>query len=196
MLKQLGARWSRRQFEKEAQAFLPDLYRYAFGLTQNRFDAEDLVQDAYIRALEGYPTAKLPSSSAFRAWWRRILLNCFRDRYRRRQRSPEVLFDADDAYQNIVSLMPSREPLPETRVVDSRFSAACSRAMEALPEDVRAVVVLFLLEQLSYQEIATHLQIPIGTVMSRLHRGRRMLREDLKGFRETRERGECDATGM
>ena len=163
--------------------YLPGLYRVARGYVLRGEEAEDLVHEACVRALHKFHTTPPRSTAAVRSWLHQILLNLFRDTYRRALRNP-VTPEAY-GYDNIVDLMPSLAPSPEDLVHGMGFSAALEDALAALPDDTRTVVVLVLAEGFTYAEVAEIAQCPIGTVMSRLSRGRSKLRQALAGFGET-----------
>jgi RNA polymerase sigma-70 factor (ECF subfamily) len=142
----------------------------AYRLTGNAHDAEDLTQDVFIRvfrSLDGY------TPGTFEGWLHRITTNLFLDRMRRAAR---IRFEGlpDDAER-----LPGRDPSPEAAVMADEFDADVERALAALPPDFRAAVVLCDIEQLSYEEIAATLNVKLGTVRSRISRGRAMLRAAL-----------------
>ena len=146
------------------------VYRLAYRLTGNQQDAEDLTQDVFIRvfkSLDGY------TPGTFEGWLHRITTNLFLDRMRRASR---IRFEGlpDDAER-----LPGRDPSPEAAVLADMFDPDVERALAALPPDFRAAVVLCDVEQLSYEEIAATLGIKLGTVRSRISRGRAMLRAAL-----------------
>lgn len=149
-------------FPAEALEHRRSLHRLALRLTRNPGDAEDLVQETYVRAFAAWDTYR-PGTHC-RAWLARILENCFISHCRREERfrrwAEEARPQADDA-----------EPL----LTWSSLSDHTARALRRLPEDFRAVVVLHDLQNRTYREIAVRARIPIGTVMSRLHRARRLL---------------------
>lgn len=145
------------------------MWRVAMSLTRNRADAEDLVQESLLRAyraIDGFD-GRYP-----RAWLLTILRNTERNRHRRRR--PELLSDPDIAEER----GPATEPDDvERRAEESEFDAAVSAALEELPENFRGVIELVDIDGLTYQEAADVLEIPLGTVMSRLHRARRRIRD-------------------
>lgn len=183
---QFQQRWTRERFERHTQHFLPALYRTARRLTRDLSDAEDLVQDTYMKAFQAFEQAELRSEDACRAWLFRILVNAYRDRYRRQQRSPEVQplaggRERDDAITEAAGSLTSD---PETLIAQKHFAEAAQAAMAMLAPEVRLVVTLFLVEELPYKEIAKIADCPIGTVMSRLARGRRHLQHLLQAHRD------------
>lgn len=157
------------------------LFNLALTLTRNRKDAEDLVQEAYLRAYRFFDSYQ--TGTRIKAWLFRILRNTFINRYRARKVRPEeVDFSKIEAvYEKVVDdeLLGDSRKSPEDVVMDGVLDFEVQEAMDALPEEYRAVVVLALVEDLSYKEIAGTLSIPIGTVMSRLHRGRKLLQARL-----------------
>jgi len=180
----LQGRWTRAEFERQTETFLPGLYRAAFRLSGHKMDAEDLVQDTYVKAFRAFPKAELNSAEECRAWLFRILINTFRDHYRRRTRSPvkRVLQTDEEGVTNIVDLVPSADPSPATLAHQRSFAEAAGRAIDALSPELKIVVTLFFVEGLSYRHIAAATGTPIGTVMSRLSRGRRILRDKLRDY--------------
>src|SRR3954452_19172759 len=147
------------------------VYRLAYRLTGNPHDAEDLTQDVFVRVFRSLSSY---TPGTFEGWLHRITTNLFLDQVRRKQR---IRFDglADDAAERL----PGREPTPAQVFDDQHFDADVQRALDALPPDFRAAVVLCDIEGLSYEEIAATLGIKLGTVRSRIHRGRAQLRAAL-----------------
>lgn len=163
-------------FERLVLPEVDVMWRVAISLTRNRADAEDLVQESLLRA---YRAIESFDGRYPRAWLLTILRNTERNRHRRRR--PELLSDPDIAEE--------RGPRTEAdeverRAEDREFDRAVTRALEHLPENFRRVVELVDVDGLTYQEAADVLDVPIGTVMSRLHRARRRIREQLvpEGF--------------
>ena len=170
------------EFEEVALPHMDALYNFALHLTRNRKDAEDLVQEAYLRAFRFFGTYR--AETRIRAWLFRILRNTFINRYRaRRARPDEVDFDKVEAVleSRIDPTYPRAggAPTPERLVLDEILDGEIQDAIDALPEEYRTVAVLALVEDLPYKEIAGILSIPVGTVMSRLHRGRKLLQARL-----------------
>ena len=147
------------------------VYRLAYRLTGNVHDAEDLTHDVFVRVFRSLHSYQ---PGTFEGWLHRITTNVFLDKMRRKQR---IRFDllSDDA----AARLPSREIGPEQHYTDTHFDDDVQRALDALTPDFRAAVVLCDIEGLSYEEIATTLGIKLGTVRSRIHRGRSQLREAL-----------------
>ena len=149
------------------------LYNFAHWLTQDRSEAEDLVQETYVKALRGM--ASFQPGTNFRAWMYRILRNTFLTSRTGLKAAPTVPLDAEDAPE-----MPASSATPESIFIDKSQEQLLQGAIEELPVHFREVVLLCEVEELSYQEIADALSIPIGTVMSRLSRARKALRELLQ----------------
>jgi RNA polymerase sigma-70 factor (ECF subfamily) len=147
------------------------VYRLAFRLTGNRHDAEDLTQEVFVRVFRSLDTYQ---PGTFEGWIHRITTNLFLDQARRKQR---IRFDAlsDDRADRIHSELPT----PDTAYTDQTFDDDVERALSTLPPEFRAAVVLCDVEGLSYDEIAEILEAKLGTVRSRIHRGRAMLRSAL-----------------
>ena len=166
-----GQSWVPPTWEEIVTQHSARVYRLAYRLTGNVHDAEDLTHDVFIRvfrALHSY------QPGTFEGWLHRITTNVFLDKMRRKQR---IRFDtlSDDA----AARLPSREVGPEQSYADTHFDDDVQRALDALTPDFRAAVVLCDIEGLSYEEIATTLGVKLGTVRSRIHRGRSQLREAL-----------------
>ncbi len=162
--------WEPPTWDEVVREHSARVYRLAYRLTGNQHDAEDLTQDVFIRvfrSLDGY------TPGTFEGWLHRITTNLFLDRMRRASR---IRFEAlpDDAER-----LPGKDATPEAAVMADLFDADVERALAALPPDFRAAVVLCDVEQLSYEEIAATLGIKLGTVRSRISRGRAMLRAAL-----------------
>lgn len=165
--------------------YMPQLYAAAMRMTRNQADAEDLVQETYLKAYRSYATFE--EGSNLRAWLYRILTNTFINKYRAKQRRPEEtdLDDIEDLYLyrrigGLEAALASRSA--EDQMMDLFTDDEVKAALEALPESFRLPVLLADVEEFSYKEIAEMLEIPIGTVMSRLHRGRKAMQKRLFDF--------------
>ena len=177
----------KERFERQVLPLLPNLYSAALRLTRNPADAEDLVQETYLRAYRGF--SGFEEGTNLRAWMYRILTNTFINSYRKKQREPVTVQedDLDEWYLYDKLGENGVEPSAEAEVIRSMPDEDVQRALEALPEGFRLAVLLADVEGFSYKEIAEILGIPIGTVMSRLHRGRRALEKAL--WETVKERG-------
>jgi RNA polymerase sigma-70 factor (ECF subfamily) len=173
----VGAR-DRVRFEEEALALSDQVYRVARHLAGSREEAEDLVQETYARAFRSWRSFQ-PGTN-LRAWLLRILTNLNIDRGRRNQRAPQMqALEAND-YFLYDRLAESGDGITDTeRIVERLSQDDIVSALSAVPHDFRDVLVLVDLGDFSYQDAAQILDIPIGTVMSRLHRGRRILKREL-----------------
>jgi RNA polymerase sigma-70 factor (ECF subfamily) len=175
-------------FETEALSFLDALYRTALRMTRSEADAEDLVQETYIRAFR-FREQFTPGTN-LKAWLFRILTNTFINSYRRKQAQPEFTeldgVDEFSLYRRMNDLKAaSASPDPETEFLNGIVDTEVKDALADLPEKFRNVVLLDV-EGFSYKEIAEMLGIPIGTVMSRLHRGRKFLQKRLLDLAQER----------
>lgn len=169
----------RDQFEKLALEQLDTLYRVALRLCRKPADAEDLVQEAYFRAFRSYDSFDL-QRQGIRPWLVRILRNIFLTRVQRETRQPAA------REQEFLETAPDRPisnaSAPWSSQLAQQMDQELVRAMDELPEQYRTVMALWALEDFSYQEIADALEIPIGTVMSRLHRARTRLATQLAEY--------------
>jgi RNA polymerase sigma-70 factor, ECF subfamily len=170
---------SRHSFEGRTRELVMPLYRAARALTGNGADAEDLVHDAYVKAFLAFREGEFNSVDSCRAWLFRIMINTYRDQYRRQSRRPEVelVVSAEDGSGN--EPWATNTPGPDLLVEAGFLREAIREVVNSLPPEVRIVVVLFFIEGMKYREIADIASCPIGTVMSRLARGRKMLRAAL-----------------
>jgi len=179
-----GVRVKRVEFERTALAHLDAMYGAAYRLTRNPRDAEDLVQDALLRAYRFWDSFQQDSNC--KAWLLRIVTNTFINEYQRRKRSREVL-DAASAEQDatdgvLVHAAANDKQSPDRLLLDHSVSDDVQRALEQLPDDFRTAVILCDMQGLSYKEIAEIMECPVGTVMSRLFRGRKLLAAALREF--------------
>jgi RNA polymerase sigma-70 factor (ECF subfamily) len=184
----------RSRFADEAMQFAPQLFGSALRMTRNRADAEDLVQETLLKAFRSYDSFE--AGTNLRAWLFRILTNTFINSYRAKQSRPleSELGELEDLY--LYKRLPelaqrTRTQSAEDEIFDLFTDDEVKRALEDLPESFLLPVLLADVQDFSYQEIATMLDVPIGTVMSRLHRGRKALQKALVQFAE--ERGLIDA---
>jgi RNA polymerase sigma-70 factor, ECF subfamily len=174
-----------QRFESYLTPILSAVYGTALHMTRNRDDAEDLVQETALQAFRAFDSFQ--EGTNFKGWFFRILTNLFINAYRKRQREPEIdtLSDREDApalylfKQTRDMGMHARHADPAALVIESMEAEQICAAIAALPEDYRVVSALYFMEEFSYQEIAEMVGCPVGTVRSRLHRGRRMLQKAL-----------------
>ena len=169
----------RVRFEEEALELADQVYRVARRLVGSREEAEDLVQDTYARAFRSW-RSYTPGTN-MRAWLLRILTNLNIDRGRRSQRAPDTtpLEEGDYYLANKVAAAEGEQALDHERVVERLSQDGIVDALSEVPHDFRDVIVLVDIGEFSYAEAAQILDVPIGTVMSRLHRGRRILKQRL-----------------
>jgi RNA polymerase sigma-70 factor, ECF subfamily len=179
----------RAHFAEQALPFAPQLYSAALRMTRNPSDAEDLVQETYLKGYRSFRT--FAEGTNLRAWLFRILTNTYINIYRAKQRRPEEteLDDLQDFYLyrrigGIEEALAARSA--EDELMDVFTDDEVKQALEDLPENFRLPVLLADVEGFSYKEIAEMLEIPIGTVMSRLHRGRKAMQKALFDFAEQR----------
>jgi RNA polymerase sigma-70 factor (ECF subfamily) len=183
----------RAGFQAQAMQYAPQLYSAALRMTRRPADAEDLVQETFLKAYRSFGTFE--EGSNLRAWLYRILTNTYINMYRAKQRRPQEsdLADVEDLYLYrrigaIEAAASSRSA--EDQLFDLFTDDEVKDALESLPENFRLPVLLADVQGFSYKEIAEMLDIPIGTVMSRLHRGRKAMQRALVEF--ARERGLLD----
>jgi RNA polymerase sigma-70 factor (ECF subfamily) len=175
------------RFERDALPLLPGMYSAAFRLTRNASDAEDLLQETFLRAYRGFH--QFQEGTNLKAWLYRILTNTFINSYRKKQREPLTISDdeVEDWYLYSKMREEGLEPSAEATVLESLPDEDVQEALSSLPEQFRVAVLLADVEGFSYKEIAEITSVPIGTVMSRLHRGRKALERRL--WDVVRERG-------
>ena len=186
---------TRALFEEQALPFMDQLYAAAMRMTRNPADAGDLVQETYVKAFAAF--GSFTQGTNLKAWLYRILTNTFINSYRKNQRNPYqgTLDDLEDwqlgSAESITQQGHSTRSA-EAEAIDHLPDSDVKAALQAIPEDFRLAVYLADVEGFAYQEIADIMKTPVGTVMSRLHRGRRLLRGLLADY--ARERG-FSATG-
>ena len=156
------------------------LYNFACWLTQNREEAEDLVQETYAKALKGFPSFQLGTN--FRAWMYRILRNTFLTSRTGLRAAMTVSIDADEDGVDLAV----ESATPETILLERSSQQLLQSALDELPVHFREIIVLCDVEEMSYQEIAETLSVPVGTVMSRLSRARKALRNRLQAQMQIR----------
>ena len=167
----------RVRFEEEVLELADQVYRVARRLVSSREEAEDLVQETYARAFRSW-RSYTPGTN-LRAWIFRILTNLNIDRGRRVQRTPDVQPIEEGDYYLYNKLEENGAPDDEERIVERLSQDGIVHALSAVPHNFRDVIVLVDIGEFSYQDAAQILDIPVGTVMSRLHRGRRILKKEL-----------------
>ena len=179
----------RATFADQAMGFAPQLYSAALRMTRNQADAEDLVQETYLRGYRSFHTFE--EGTNLRAWLFRILTNAYINTYRAKQRRPVEtdLGDLQDLY--LYRRLGSMEAAAASQSAEDQFldlftDDEVKQALEDLPENFRLPVLLADVQGFSYKEIAEMLEIPIGTVMSRLHRGRKAMQRALYDFAEAK----------
>jgi RNA polymerase sigma-70 factor (ECF subfamily) len=160
-------------FEELAMPLFDQLYNFACWLTQDRTEAEDLVQETYVKALRGF--SSFQSGTNFRAWIYRILRNTFLTSRSGLRATAMIPLDAEDADE-----LPAGPETPETVLISNSEQQLVQGALDTLPVHFREILLLCETEEMSYQEISETLSIPIGTVMSRLSRARKALRKILQ----------------
>ncbi|MDH6531782.1 RNA polymerase sigma-70 factor (ECF subfamily) [Aurantimicrobium minutum] len=170
-------------FEEQAMEHIDKLYAHAMRKTGNPADANDLVQETYLKAFAAFE--QYQQGTNIKAWLHRILENTYINQYRKQQNQPfysplEELEDWQLGEAESRTATSSRSA--EAEAIDHLPASAVKNALQAIPEDFRAAVYLVDVEGYSYQEVADIMDTPAGTVMSRLHRGRKLLREQLADY--------------
>jgi len=171
------------EFERVALPQLSHLYTSAFYLTKDRADAEDLVQETYLRAIRFFE--KFEQGTNIKAWLLSILRNLFINRYRQKRREPTSVDweEIDEVYESVVEQGENQGGgNPEYHIVSQMMDDEVVAALKGLPEEFRTAIILVDIEELSYQETAQVLECPMGTVRSRVSRGRRMLQAALRDY--------------
>lgn len=184
---------ARDQFEAQALPFMDQLYGAAMRMTRNPSDAADLVQETFVKAFASW--ASFTQGTNLKAWLYRILTNTYINTYRKKQREPYqgTIDDLEDwQLGGAESTTATSSRSAEAEAIDHMPASVVKDALQSIPDDFRMAVYLADVEGFAYQEIADIMKTPIGTVMSRLHRGRRLLRDLLKDY--AAERGIGGAT--
>lgn len=173
-----AAEWTPPSWDEVVREYSGRVYRLAYRLTGNRHDAEDLTQEVFVRVFRSLSSY---TPGTFEGWLHRITTNLFLDMARRRQR---IRFEG--LGEDAADRLRGREPTPERALEDRSLDADVQAALDALAPEYRAAVVLCDVEGLSYEEIAATLGVKLGTVRSRIHRGRAQLRAALAHRRRRR----------
>jgi RNA polymerase sigma-70 factor (ECF subfamily) len=170
-------------FDSGELPYRDQLYKTALRLTRSSEDAEDLLQETFLKAYRHY--ASFEPGTNLKAWLFKILKNTFINEYRRRKQvPPQVDFaDVEETFETVLLKNdPARHRTPEDDMLEATLDAEVRNALRALPHNYKVVVLLADIEGYAYKEIADILAIPVGTVMSRLYRGRRLLEQSLLSF--------------
>jgi RNA polymerase sigma-70 factor, ECF subfamily len=170
----------RDPFASEIMTYLDHLYRVAYYLVKNQHDAQDCVQETCARALGS--RAQFAPGTNMKAWLTRILYNFFYDGYARKRRLISVEGFGEAGAQDFFSTLPAENPAPEASVLEQELGAKIRAALTRIPEEFRAPIVLVDMGDFSYAEAGEILSCPIGTVRSRLSRGRKLLQKELSSY--------------
>jgi len=172
---------TKEAFSSEAMAYLDHLYRVAVHLVKEPSEAEDLVQETYVRALGAYE--QFAAGSNLKAWLTRILYNFFFDNWQQKKRwVPAETGSSEKGESDYWDRIPAENPGLETHVWLKELGVKITDALKKLPEEFRVPIVLVDMEDFSYTEAADILSCPVGTIRSRLSRGRRLMVEQLKAI--------------
>ncbi len=168
-------------FNQEMLPHLDALYNFALRLTYDSTDAEDLVQESLVKAYRFFHSYEKGTNA--KAWLFRILRNSFINNYRKQSRQPQQIdYDEVSSFYETIRSEQSESTDMESKMYDEMMDDELSNALDQLPEDFRTVVMLCDVEDFTYEEIANMLDVPIGTIRSRLHRGRNLLRHQIFGY--------------
>lgn len=174
-----------REFEREALPHIDLLYNFALRMTNNPADADDLVQETYLKAYRFWD--KYEKGTNIRAWLFRIMKNSYINRYRKESKEPETVdYDEVKTFYNTLRDESSDPNDLQESLFGNLLDDDVASAIASLPDDFRTVVILCDIEGLTYEEIAEFVEIPLGTVRSRLHRGRKLLRSKLMKYAKDR----------
>lgn len=171
----------KQRFQTDALPLLDPLYAGALRMTRNPSDAEDLVQETMMRAYRSFD--RFEEGTNLKAWLFRIMTNAYINTYRKKQREPQKVSSDEleefDLYRELKEHDPAWDATPENIVLANLVDSDIIDAIDDLPEQFRLAVVLSDVEGFSYAEMAEIMEVPLGTVMSRLHRGRKALQKRL-----------------
>lgn len=160
-----------KEFEQEAIPHMQFLYSFAYRMTGNEEDAKDLVQETYLKAFRFWD--QFEPGTNVRAWLFKIMKNSYINKYRKRIKEPNNKIADDESFETLDF---------QEHIFENIFEDEIIEALNKLPDEYRTIVILADIEEQTYEEIAKFLSIPIGTVRSRLHRGRKILRKELFEF--------------
>jgi RNA polymerase sigma-70 factor (ECF subfamily) len=173
------------EFEREAVPHMDILYNYAVRMTGNPDDARDLVQETFLKAYRFWD--KFEQGTNIRAWLFRIMKNTYINIYRKAVKEPDTVdFDEVENFYNIIRDDTTDPNDLQEKLIGQLLDDDVAKALESLPEEFRTVVILSDIEGLSYEEIAEFVECPVGTVRSRLHRGRKLLYAKLFDYAKKR----------
>jgi RNA polymerase sigma-70 factor, ECF subfamily len=171
----------RDDFEQTAVPYMTALYDQAYYLTMNSDDAKDLLQETYLKAYRFWD--KFEKGTNIRGWLYQIMKNSYINHYRKRTKEPRSIeFDETISYNMTVKNFPLETRHDTLNAPHDVFGDEIARSLESLPSDFRTVVMLSDMEDFTYEEIANVIAVPLGTVRSRLHRGRRLLKKRLQNY--------------
>jgi len=174
-----------KEFEQQTLPHMEVLYNYALRMTGNKEDAKDLLQETFLKAYRFWD--KFEQGTNLRAWLFRIMKNTYINLYRKEAKEPDkVDYEEIEGYYNLIRDQNSDDNDLQQKIFGQLLDDDVSKALESLPEEFRTVVILCDIEGLAYEEIAEFLQIPVGTVRSRLHRGRKLLYATLYNYAKKR----------
>ena len=172
----------RERFSQEALGYLDHLYRVAFHLAKEQQEARDLVQETYVRALDSFE--QFSPGTNMKAWLTRILYNYFLDHYHQSKRwvPLEKQSSTGEEGSDYSARVAGDDPGPEAHILNKELHVKISEALRKIPEEFRAPIVLVDMGELTYAEASEALSCPLGTIRSRLSRGRRYLHKHLRGY--------------
>jgi len=176
-----GTRKKHAEFEAEALPHMDVLYNFALRTAGNENDARDLLQETYLKAYRFWD--KYEKGTNIRAWLFRIMKNSYINRYRKETKEPDkVDYDDIENFYNSIRAQSTDPNDLQQQLYGNLLGDEVTKALQSLPDDFRTVVILCDIEGLTYEEIAEFIECPIGTVRSRLHRGRKLLQEKLYDY--------------